>query len=277
MWRAPHLVQRLVTLRRWQVAHEADVSEELLEVGLAVGMAVLLVVLAAQERLLATRTHEVLNVPLLSQRTGDASIFDGPSARCAHRGDHFVVTLEAVHLAVYFAPIAGQFHTALNAVEVVRVVNFAISPEWVLVNHLIALCAYQLANVLRLYDVVTLPAVRSSVYAEQSLVRKAFAAASAAEAVRVPVPSQSPDQAARDSFVALGARRHEQHAEVVLTVVAATELIIDVSGKPLEALSAYKTFRMPDLATGIDNLLRRSEAVAALGARHHVQQGQHSD
>lgn len=114
-------------------------------------------------------------------------------------------------------------------------------------------------------------------YAQQPLVREALAAASAAETARVPVPSQGPNQAAGDSLVAMGARRHEEHAEVVLAVVAAPELIVDVPGKPLETLRAYKTFRVPDLATGIDDLLRRAEPVAALAARHHVKHGQHGD
>lgn len=139
--RAPHFVQRLVALGRRQVAHEADESEELLEVRLAVSVAVLLVVLAAEERLLAVCAHEVLNVPLLSKRAGHARVFDGSPAGCAHRGDHLVVTLETVHLAVDLAPFARELHAAFNAVEVIRVVHFAISSQWFLVDYLVALCA----------------------------------------------------------------------------------------------------------------------------------------
>lgn len=48
------------------VADIAEVSKELVVVGLAVGQALPLVVPVAQERLLALGTHKVLNMPVLA-------------------------------------------------------------------------------------------------------------------------------------------------------------------------------------------------------------------
>jgi hypothetical protein len=63
------------------IADEAQVAEELMVVGLAVRQSALLVVTMAQEWLLTFGTHEMLDMPVLAQRSDD-SLFDRTTA-CA--------------------------------------------------------------------------------------------------------------------------------------------------------------------------------------------------
>jgi len=64
--------------------------------------------------------HEVLNVPVLSQRC-DNSFLNGTVACSADWDAHCVVTAQAIELASYFSRVISELHTASLAVEVVRV------------------------------------------------------------------------------------------------------------------------------------------------------------
>ena len=97
---APGLVQRgeHVALDDL-VAHVAEVSEQLVVVGLAVGEPLALVVLVAEERLLALGAHEVLHVPVLPEG-GHHALLDRTAARAANGDAHLVVAAEAVQLVL---------------------------------------------------------------------------------------------------------------------------------------------------------------------------------
>lgn len=151
MIHAPRFVQRREHVARDHlVAHEAQVAEQLMVVRLAVRQPLLLVVAMAQEGLLALGTHEVLDVPVFSER-GDDALLDRPVARAANRDAHFIVTSQTIQLAFHFACIRIQFDAAAVAVEVVRMVRFAFELERrALVDDRVALEADILANCGRL-------------------------------------------------------------------------------------------------------------------------------
>jgi len=74
------------------VADEAYVTEQLIEVGFAVGEAILFIISVAVKWLLAFRTTEMVDVKLLAKGVYDPLVFDGLLASSADGDDaHFVV------------------------------------------------------------------------------------------------------------------------------------------------------------------------------------------
>ena len=79
------------------VAHVAEVPEQLVVVGLAVGQTLALVVAVTEEGLLALGAYEVLDTPVLAQGGHHPALY-GPPAGSADGDTHPVVTPEAVEL-----------------------------------------------------------------------------------------------------------------------------------------------------------------------------------
>lgn len=137
------------------VAHEAQVPEQLMIVGLAVRQALLLVMPMSQEWLLTAGTHKVLHMPMFTQG-GHHTLLYRPAAGTADRDAHLVVTAEAVQLVhiisciarttLDFSSIRIEFSTTRGTIEMIRVVNFTPKLERLIVNHTMALVAHMLAE-----------------------------------------------------------------------------------------------------------------------------------
>lgn len=79
------------------IAHEAKISEQLMIVSLAISQSSLFVVTMTQERLLALGAHEMLDMPMLSER-GDDSLLDRATTCAANRNSHAIVATQTVKL-----------------------------------------------------------------------------------------------------------------------------------------------------------------------------------
>lgn len=118
------------------IAHETQITKQLMVVRLTVGHTALLVVPVAKERLFTLGTHKVLYVPVLAQR-GHYSLLDRTPTGTTNRNAHTIMapqTVQLVHIVgrvpatiLHLASRRVQFCTASRTVEVIPVINF--TPE----------------------------------------------------------------------------------------------------------------------------------------------------
>lgn len=140
----PGLVQRRKHIAgNHLVAHEAQVTKQLVVVRLTIRQTALLVVPVAQERFLALGTHKVLDVPVLAQRSHHP-LLDRPPTRPTDRDAHLVVAPQTVQLVqvvgrvsrttLHLARRRVQFHGTGRAVEMVAVVHLATESQRLVVD-----------------------------------------------------------------------------------------------------------------------------------------------
>lgn len=86
------------------ITNEAQISEQLMIMRLAVRQSLLLVVTMAQEGLFTLGANEVLDMPMFAEGR-DHTLLDGPMASTTNGNAHLVVTSQTVKLALQFARI----------------------------------------------------------------------------------------------------------------------------------------------------------------------------
>ena len=194
------------------VAHVAEVPEQLVVVGLAVGQALALVVPVAKEGLLALGADKVLDTPVLAQGRHHPAL-DGPPAGATDGDAHPVVTSEAVELVELLRGVArprldlpgtgGQLLPASGAVKVIGAVVLAPEPQGLTLDGGVALLTHVLAHPSR-FDLqsemnnvtcnsscfshlgIALVAQRPALVLDEAEVGQLLVAHLAAEALRVP-------------------------------------------------------------------------------------------
>lgn len=122
------------------VADVAQVTKQLMVVGLTVGKAFFLVVPVAKEWLLTFGTDKVLYVPVLA-KSCDHSLLNWPSASTTDWDAHLVMAAKAVQVPLYLTCLSSQFHTTRSAVEMVRVIGLTAELEWHVINDAVAFIA----------------------------------------------------------------------------------------------------------------------------------------
>lgn len=78
-----------------------------------------------KEGLLALGAHKVLDVPLFAEG-GHHTLLDRATTRSADWYAHLVVAAKAVQLTFDLASARGELNATLFAIEVIRVVGFAL-------------------------------------------------------------------------------------------------------------------------------------------------------
>lgn len=107
MVHTPCLVQRgeYVTANNL-IANEAEISEQLMVVGFAIGKTTFFVVAVSQKWLLAFGTHKMLNMPMLAQGS-DNAFLNGTSARPTDWDAHTIMAAQAVQLVHIIRSVTG--------------------------------------------------------------------------------------------------------------------------------------------------------------------------
>lgn len=85
------------------IAHEAQISEQLMIMCFAIGETAFLVVTMAQKWFFAFGAHKVLNMPMFAQR-GNDTLLDRPTAGTTNRYAHLVVTPQTIQ----FVHVVGR-------------------------------------------------------------------------------------------------------------------------------------------------------------------------
>lgn len=259
------------------VANEAQITEQLMIVRLAVGHSALLVVPMAQEGLLALGTDKVLHVPVLSQG-GNNPFLDGTSTSTTNRNTHPIVTTQTIQLVHVVGCVAGtilhltrrrvQLGPARGTVEVIPVINLSSEAKRCIINDAMALVTDMLPKSNLFLLAIAIVTKRSVLIADETRIGQWDGAPFARETLRMPVGCHRLNDAPDDEIVALVAARRKQDVEVLLAVLAPLELVEDTILELPEALGANKALRMPELAVRVDDPFVGLESLVAPGAVH---------
>ena len=115
------------------IAYEAQVSKQLMIMRFAIGQSTFLVVPMAQKWFFTLGTHEMLDVPMLSERSNN-TLFDWTTTSATDGNSHFIMatqTIQFIHVVgrktwttLHFTSRRIQFTIAWCAIEMVTVVDF---------------------------------------------------------------------------------------------------------------------------------------------------------
>lgn len=243
----------------YTVAVIANVSKQLIVVGLAVGQALAFIVAVSQERFFTLSTNKMLHVPLFAHGV-DHTALDGSPAGSADRDTHLIVTGQTVQLALQLTGVSSQLLPAVGAVEVVRVVRVVLKKQWSFINNGVTLLTDVFPQAPGFLPVVAWTTqVSASIFDKPHVCENSLADV-AAETVRVPAVVHGFDHSANDELSTLMTAGRKEHLEIMFAVFSSLELVEESLGELLETLGAHEALLVVQLAVTVDDLLGRSEA-----------------
>lgn len=218
----------------------------------------------AKKWLLTFGTDEVLNMPVLA-KSSDHSFLNRPSASATNGDAHLVVAAKAIQVPFDLTCLGSQFNTTSGAVEMVRVIGLTAELEWHVINDAMALVADVLSAGCSLLLCIALVTQSPPSIFDETLVCKRHSADLALETLWMPVVVHGLDDATNDEFATLATTGCEENVEVMLTVLAALELIEDAFRKWPEALATDEASLVPDFTVGVHDLLMWLKTVPTTG------------